>query len=99
MGGYTYLEYVHEIEAEIYISKTEEGGRETAIHSGYRGQIYYDGKYFGAEQKFIDTDLCHPGETVLARIRFLGTYFQIGQLWLGQQIKGRCKNRRKRKNN
>ena len=43
-----------EIEAEIYYLTTEEGGRQSPVFNGYRGQFFYEGKDWGGLQEFIE---------------------------------------------
>jgi len=60
------------IEAEIRFLSTDEGGRETPVKSGYRGQFHYKGEKAGwdAVQEFTGEEWVTPGETVTARLVF-----------------------------
>jgi translation elongation factor EF-Tu-like GTPase len=63
----------HEIEAEISYLTTEEGGRSTAVFSGYRGQFFYQGKDYVGFQYFPDLPdgaMVTLGTPVRALIRF-----------------------------
>jgi len=53
-----------ELEAEIYYLTTDEGGRNTAVGNGYRGQFYYDNHDWDATQQFLNKDWCELGTTV-----------------------------------
>ena len=50
-----------ELEAEIYYLTSEEWGRRTPVHTGYRGQFHYDGGDWDAAQEFVDKEVCNPG--------------------------------------
>lgn len=63
----------HEIEAEIRYLTTAEGGRQSGILSGYRGQFYYMGEDFDGFQyfpDFPDGEFVELGKTVRAFVRF-----------------------------
>lgn len=73
-------------QAKIYYLTSEEGGRKTAVNSGYRGQLYYDGYDWDAPQSFIDKITCNPGETVLADFTTLSPFFHYGKFFVDKQI-------------
>ena len=75
---------VPEIEAEIYYLTPEEGGRKTAIYSGYRGQFFYDGMNFDAPQEFIDKEICNVGETVRVYLQTVNPKNHMGKLFVGK---------------
>jgi len=54
-----------ELEAEIYYLTTEEGGRNSYVVSGYRGQFHYNGKDWDAPQEFI---VCNPLSPIIVPI-------------------------------
>ncbi len=78
-----------ELEAEIYYLTKEEGGRETAVRNGYRGQFYYDGKDWDAPQEFIEKEVCYPGDKVRVKIQTLSPDFHVGRFWKGKEFKVR----------
>ena len=75
-----------ELEAEIYYLTTEEGGRKTAIHSGYRGQFSYDGHDWDAPQEFIDKEICNLGETVKVYLQTTRPEIHTGRFFLGKEF-------------
>jgi len=75
-----------ELEAEIYYLTSKEGGRKSAVRSGYRGQFHYDGKCFDAGQEFINKDICEPGETVKVFIQTLSPNNHIGKFFVGKEF-------------
>jgi elongation factor Tu len=63
----------HEIETEIRYLTTAEGGRQTGVASGYRGQFYYRGEDFDGFQyfpEFTDGEFIELGTSVRALVRF-----------------------------
>jgi hypothetical protein len=57
---------------------SEQGGRKTPAHSGYRPQVKFDFEEMqtSGQQTFIDKEIVNPGETVKARIKILSVdYF------------------------
>ncbi|WP_185117501.1 hypothetical protein [Dysgonomonas sp. Marseille-P4361] len=79
-------EYFHENKYEVENSKadfiatlkyrtTEEGGRKTPAHSGYRPQIRFDFEEMqtSGQQIFIDRNIVFPGDTVNAEIEIIST--------------------------
>jgi hypothetical protein len=82
--------------AEIYYLTPQEGGRSTAIVTGYRGQIHLNSYDWDAGQEFLDCELCLPGETVIAKLQFATAHdfldFVVGtKFWVreGVQAVGR----------
>jgi translation elongation factor EF-Tu-like GTPase len=64
----------HIIEARIRYVTTREGGRESGVSSGYRGQFFYDGKDYDGFQSFPDfelTEVVEQGKEVRAFVQFL----------------------------
>lgn len=64
---------IHQIEAEIRYLTAGEGGRQTGVASGYRGQFYYGGNNYDGFQyfpDFRDDDFVELGTTVRAIIEF-----------------------------
>jgi translation elongation factor EF-Tu-like GTPase len=63
----------HEIEVVIRYLTTEEGGRQTGVCSGYRGQFAYGGNDYDGFQFFPDirdNSMVELGTTVPAVVRF-----------------------------
>jgi translation elongation factor EF-Tu-like GTPase len=56
------------VQAEVRFLTTSEGGRESPVASGYRGQLYYDGHDGDAVYGFPGDDLIHPGATTVASL-------------------------------
>ena len=75
-----------ELEAEIYYLTTEEGGRKTPLHSGYRGQFFYDSNDWDAPQEFIDKEICNLGETVKVYLKTTRPNFHIGKFFIGKEF-------------
>ena len=64
------MEYLPDIEAEITYLPTQAGGRRNYIGTGYRGQFYYDGTDWDAQQTFIGCERVEPGSNVKATLCF-----------------------------
>ncbi|MFK7001015.1 hypothetical protein V3470_07600 [Flavobacterium oreochromis] len=79
----------HHLEAEIYYLTEAEGGRKTAVASGYRGQFFYDGRDWDAPQEFIDKKYCNPGEKVQVKLTTLSPFLHIGKFKIGIRERGR----------
>jgi len=71
--------------AELKYRTTEEGGRRTPAHSGYRPQVKFDFAEMqtSGQQTFIGKDLVYPGETVKAKIKILSPDYFANQLYEG----------------
>lgn len=66
----------HDIKAEICYLTTAEGGRQTGVMSGYRGQFHYGGDDqpwdgFQHFPEFSDGVVIELGTLVRAKVRFL----------------------------
>jgi len=75
-----------EFEAEIYYLTEKEGGRKNPVHSGYRGQFYYNGRNWDAPQEFIDKEICNLGETVKVKMKTLSPEYHAGKLSIKQDF-------------
>ncbi|MBV8388946.1 MAG: hypothetical protein JO080_04010 [Mucilaginibacter sp.] len=77
--------------AELKYRTTEEGGRRTAAFSGYRPQVKFDFSEMqtSGQQKFIDKEIVHPGETVIAEIAILSPEFFKNKLKPGIEFEFR----------
>lgn len=82
-----------EIEAEIYYLTEDEGGRKTAVKSGYRGQFYYNGKDWDAPQEFINKEICELGESVKVYLQTLSSDFHVGKFKINQEFEIREGNK------
>jgi translation elongation factor EF-Tu-like GTPase len=64
----------HVIEAKIRYLTPSEGGRQTGVFSGYRGQFFYDGEDYDGIQLFPEcrpTNFVELGVEVRAFVQFL----------------------------
>jgi len=75
-----------ELQADIYYLTEKESGRRTHVGSGYRGQFYYDGKNFVAQQQFIDKEWCELGDTAKVLLQTGSPQFHVGQLYVGKEF-------------
>ena len=80
------MEHPKDIEAEIYYLTTKEGGRNTPVFSGYRGQFYYNGLDCDAPQEFPDMEEVKPGETVRAYLAFLSPQLHANNIHEGMEF-------------
>jgi hypothetical protein len=90
-----HIDHPH-IAAEVYYLSAKEGGRNSPVYSGYRGQFHIRNSDWDAVQEFIDKEICQPGETANAYLKFatvhniipmaIGTPFQIRE---GATVVGR----------
>jgi translation elongation factor EF-Tu-like GTPase len=71
----------HDIEAEIYFLKLEEGGRSTPAFNDYRPQFYYEGHDWDARHVYPDVNQVNPGDTVRAYLGFLSPAEHWGKLY------------------
>jgi translation elongation factor EF-Tu-like GTPase len=75
-----------DIEVELNLLTTEEGGRRTRALSGYRPQFSYDGYDWDAIQDYGDVEMVAPGETVVAYLQFLSPQCHVGKLYPGKEF-------------
>ncbi|HYV93508.1 MAG TPA: hypothetical protein VE978_17170 [Chitinophagales bacterium] len=77
--------------AELKYRTTEEGGRKTPAHSGYRPQVKVDFTEMqtSGQQTFIDQEIVLPGETVKAKIKLLSPDFFVNSLTEGMTFEFR----------
>jgi translation elongation factor EF-Tu-like GTPase len=72
--------------ARVAYVRTEDGGRQGPVFSGYRGQFHYDGERnvaWDAMQTFPGRDQVLPGESVDCDIWFLSPQLHAHRLSLG----------------
>jgi translation elongation factor EF-Tu-like GTPase len=77
------------IEAKINFLKTEDGGRQTAVTSGYRPQFHYEGEDWDAIQTYPDVDWVQPGDMVRAFLRFTKPDAHRGRIFHGMTFEVR----------
>jgi len=77
--------------AELKYRTTDQGGRRTAAFSGYRPQIKFafSEMMTSGHQKFIDKEIVHPGETVIAEIVINSPEFFKNRLKAGTEFEFR----------
>jgi hypothetical protein len=75
-----------ELEAEIYYLTTQEGGRNSPVGSGYRGQFYYDNHDWDAMQQFLNKDWCDLGKTVKVLLQTASPDFHSGKFFVGKEF-------------
>jgi elongation factor Tu len=75
----SFLRQFH-IRAEVYFLRTDEGGRQGFVLSGYRGQFFYDGDDWDADYWFGDREMVQPGDTVEALVRFMSPEQHRGRI-------------------
>lgn len=78
--------YPPDIEAEITFVPTEQGGRKTLAHSGYRPQFYYDGHDWDAIHQYPDVESVRPGQTVRTLLRFLSPVSHVDRVQVGMEF-------------
>jgi len=76
-----------DVEAEITLLPTAEGGRQTAASSGYRPEHKVRNDYLttGVHQ-YIGCDEVLPGQTVRGTITFITPEAYPQSLWVGREI-------------
>lgn len=74
------------VQAELTFLPTVEGGRESPVFSGYRGQLHYDDHDWDAEYAFIDRELIQPGETATAQLWLMSPEAHRGRLVPGKSF-------------
>lgn len=86
------------LKARIYFKTSEEGGRNTAIKSGYRpNHAFEQPKYVRNIRTYIgdilfdDQELIQPGEIKIVTVRFLRNpiveqYIKVGQRWFIYEV-------------
>lgn len=77
--------------AELKYRTTEQGGRKTPAHSGYRPQVKFDFTEMqtSGQQIFLDKEIVYPGDTVNAKIRILSVDYFTNKLTQGMQFEFR----------
>ena len=77
--------------AELKYLTTEQGGRQTAAHSGYRPQVKFAFTEMetSGQQTFIDKEVVYPGDTVNAKIKIVSPDYFAGNLTEGMKFEFR----------
>ena len=78
------IEFPKDIEAEVTLLPTQDGGRSTGVTSGYRPQFYYDGHHWDAIHTYPDSDVVNPGETARAYLYLISPQYHVGKLRPGK---------------
>ncbi|MBO9203367.1 MULTISPECIES: EF-Tu C-terminal domain-related protein [Niastella] len=86
------------VKARIYLKTSEEGGRNTAIKSGYRPNHAFEQpkdirniRTYVGDIQFDEQELIQPGETKVVTVRFLRNptveqYIKVGQRWFIYEV-------------
>lgn len=73
----------HELEGNVFVIPTEFGGRESAVHSGYRGQFFWHINHEAGSdwlaESYFEGDLVEPGQSARVKIRLAGTISELGR--------------------
>jgi hypothetical protein len=77
--------------ATLKYRTADQGGRKTAVMSGYRPQIKFDFAEMqtSGQQTFIDRELVYPGDTVDAEIEIIGVDYFENTLAVGMEFEFR----------
>ena len=74
----SWRDYPPDIEAEIRLKTTEEGGRTSSVYTEYRPQFVYNDTHWVAIHVYPDVDEVRPGDTVRAYLYFLSPDQHLG---------------------
>ena len=85
--SFMYAGHKPDVEAEITFLRTEEGGRQGYVSTGYRPQFYYEGEDHVAVQEFTDKEKVYPGDTVTAHLHFLHPELLFNRVRVGDSFK------------
>jgi translation elongation factor EF-Tu-like GTPase len=75
-----------DVAVEIEFLPTEQDGRSSAVRSGYRPQLYYDGHDWDASHEYPDVEEVRPGEQVRAYLTCLSPQFHEQKLVPGKAV-------------
>ena len=81
-----YAGHNSDVEAQITFLRTEEGGRDKSVRTGYRPQFFYQGEDYDAIHQYFDKEEVFPGETVIAHLHFLYPELLYDRLGPGEQF-------------
>ena len=81
--------------AELEYRTSEQGGRKTPAHSGYRPQIkfYFTEMQTSGQQIFLDKEIAFPGDIVNAKIKIISVDYFANKLTEGMRFEFREGNR------
>jgi translation elongation factor EF-Tu-like GTPase len=82
-----YVGHEPDVEAEITFLRTEEGGRQDYVSTGYHPQFYYEGEDHVAVQEFTDKENIYCGDTVTAHLNFLHSELLFNRVQVGDSFK------------
>ncbi|SFV31878.1 elongation factor Tu [Hyphomicrobium facile] len=74
------------IEATLYFLTSDEGGRGTAVSTGYRGQFYFDNIDVDAQHEYPDVESVQPGDTVRGYFRFYRPEAHLPKMHIGKEF-------------
>jgi len=77
--------------AKLKYLTSEQGGRKTPAHSGYRPQVKFDFTEMqtSGQQVFLDKEKVYPGEEVTAEITISTPELFKNKLWIGMEYEFR----------
>ncbi len=77
--------------ATVTFLRTEDGGRQTPVRSGYRGQFFFEGEDFESAMEVLPERWVQPGETTDAGFAFTEYSFERlkGRISIGHAFKVR----------
>lgn len=73
----------HELEGVTFLTPTEFGGRESAVHSGYRGQFFWhinnESCTDWLAESYFEKDVVEPGQSARIKIKLAGTILELAR--------------------
>ena len=75
-----------DLEVQVEYLPTDQGGRRSPAHSGYRPQLYYDGHDWDALHEYPDVEMIFPGSRTRAYLVCLSPQFHDGKLIPGTPV-------------
>lgn len=72
-----------DVEAEITLVPTEQGGRRYPVSTGFRPQFHYDGQDWDAHHEYPDVQWVYPGQTARVFLQFLSPASHLNRLSVG----------------
>jgi len=60
-----------DVEAAVKFLTAQDGGRQTPVATGYRGDVFYRGQDHVTVHEFVGTQVVEPGSEVTVLMRFL----------------------------
>lgn len=72
----------NELEGTVFMIPSEFGGRQSAVHSGYRGQFFWHINGVRSTdweaESYFENDLLEPGESAKIKVQLAGTIVELG---------------------